>query len=67
MEQERVVAITLSEKEAELFKEFREFQDDFKILLSNSVFSFKNGSIVIHRDDLGKIRKIEMHKVYYKN
>jgi len=67
MEQERIVGITLTEKEAELFKRFRELQDDFKTLLDNSVFSFKNGSIVIHRDDLGKIRKIEMHKVYYKN
>lgn len=67
MEQERVVAITLTEEEAELFKTFREFQNDFSILLNNSVFSFKNGSIVIHRDDQGRIRKIEMHKIYFKD
>jgi hypothetical protein len=61
------VTVILTNEEAELFKRFREFQNDFNILLNNSVFSFKNGSIVIHRDDMGKIRKIEMHKVYFKD
>jgi hypothetical protein len=63
---EKEVTVILTESEAELFKRFREFQDDFNVLLNNSVFAFKNGSIVIHRDDKGVIRKIEMHKIYFK-
>lgn len=67
MEQESTVTIILTQDDAELFKLFREFQDDFKLLLDNSVFSFKNGSVVMHRDSEGQLRKIEMHKIYFKN
>jgi len=61
------ISIILTPEDAELFKKFREFQDDFTIFLENSVFTFKNGSIVIHRDSEGSIRKIEMHKIYFKS
>lgn len=64
---EEIIKVELTVSEAELFKKFREFQDDFSTLLENSVFSFKNGSAVIHRDDQGNIRKIEMHKIYFKS
>ena len=59
--------ITLNTEEARLFKMFREYQDDFTKLLDNNVFSFSNGSVEIHRDNDGKIRKIEIHKISFKS
>ena len=60
------VTIELTKQEAELFKLFREFQSEFELLVRNDVFSMKNGSIEIHKDDLGKIRKILINKIAFK-
>ena len=41
--------IELTEYEIELFKKFRELQTDIEILNDNDFFSFRNGSITVHK------------------
>jgi hypothetical protein len=61
-----MIKIELTNEDADLFKDFRKYQDDFTVMLSNGVFNFKNGSCIIHRDNDGKIRKIEINKISFK-
>ncbi|KUK99146.1 MAG: hypothetical protein XE08_0223 [Parcubacteria bacterium 32_520] len=58
--------IELTEYEIELFKKFREYQDDIQILEENNFFKFKNGSMIIHKNSEGKIMKIENNFIAYK-
>jgi len=60
------VTIFLTPVEAELFKSFREHQTDFMILKSNGIFDLKNGSMTIHKDEKGLVRKIETNQVLFK-
>lgn len=63
---EELTTVYLTTNEAKLFLEFRENQDDFMILKANGIFSTKNGSILIHKDEKGKIRKIETNQILFK-
>lgn len=67
MAEEQKYSIELTEYEIELFKKFREWQDDLELLNDSHFFIFKNGSMEIHRDDKGKIRKIEEHLIPFKS
>ena len=58
--------ISLTDTEAELFKSFREHQTDFMVLKANGIFSLKNGSITIHKDNAGKVRMIETNVIQFK-
>lgn len=60
-----MVTIELSQQDAELFRKFRQYQDDFEMMLRHDVFDFKRGNAVIHRDDKGKLRMIEINQVSY--
>lgn len=61
------ITIFLTPLDAELFKSFREHQTDFMVLKANGIFDLKNGSITIHKDDKGLVRKIEVNQVLFKN
>ncbi len=50
--------IGLSEEDAELFKQFRQYQNDFKLLLENGVFAPLVGSKIIHKNGF-EIKMIE--------
>jgi len=60
------VTIFLTPIDVELFRSFREHQTDFMVLLDNGVFSMKNGSLTIHYDDKGLVRKIESNQIKFK-
>lgn len=55
-----IIRIEISQKDANLFKRFREFQDDFTEMLGAGVFNFKNGMAIITRDNDGTLRDIEI-------
>jgi len=65
MNEQQQTAIYLTNEEAELFKCFRQFQDEFLILKTNGVFNLRNGRVIIHKDSDGKCRKIEVENVTY--
>ncbi len=56
MVKSETVKLELTLEDAELFKKFRQYQDQFKILLDNGVFEALNGSKVIHKS--GSVIKI---------
>lgn len=58
--------VELTEYEIELFKKFREYQTDIEILNDNDFFKFKNGSMVIHKNNDGNIMKIEKNFISFK-
>jgi hypothetical protein len=60
------ITVFLTPIDVELFKSFREHQTDFMVLLNNGVFDMKNGSLTIHYDDKGLVRKIESNQVKFK-
>ena len=64
--QENLFKIELSEYEIELFKKFREYQDDLEILEENNFFKFRNGSLTIHKNNDGRIMKIETNSISFK-
>lgn len=58
--------VELTEYEIELFKKFKEWQTDLELLNDNDFFGFKNGSIIIHKNNEGKIMKIEKNFISFK-
>lgn len=60
------VTITLNPIDAALFLEFRKHQTDFMVLFNNGIFTLKNGSLTIHKDSEGLVRKIEINQVLFK-
>jgi len=58
--------VELTEYEIELFKKFKEWQTDLELLNDNDFFKFKNGSIIIHKNNEGKIMKIEKNFISFK-
>ena len=53
-----LITIQLTKEDAELFKKFREHQDEFKKLLENGVFDFLVGQKILHKSGL-KVSIIE--------
>ena len=53
-----MVTIQLTDEEAELFKQFRQYQFLFQLLLKAGIFTPYNGSKVIHKNG-ATIREIE--------
>lgn len=60
------ITLILTEEDAELFKAFREHQTDFMVLKAHGIFDLIDGSITIHKDHSGMVRKIETHTVSFK-
>jgi hypothetical protein len=58
--------VDLKETDAKLFIKFREYQDDFEILLKAGVFSRKTGKIEIDIGKEGDIMCIKHNEVKYK-
>lgn len=56
------IKIELDEEEAKLFCKFRQYQNDFQILVSSGFFDFKNGVAMSHRDHNGKLRGVEINR-----
>jgi hypothetical protein len=57
--------IYLTPEEAKIFLDFKKYQDEFIVLLSSGVFTLKGGSMTIHKDAEGTVRKIETNKILF--
>ena len=66
MENSQKYKIELTEYEIELFKKFREYQADIKILEENNFFKFKNGKFIIHKNNDGHIMKLENNLISFR-
>jgi hypothetical protein len=53
------IKIFLTPTDAELFKQWQHFYDVFNKLSNSGAFNVKNGSVEIHFDHEGTIKKIE--------
>lgn len=53
------VTLILTTPEAMLFRDFQQFHNTFALMVRQGVFDCKNGSITIHFDSTGTIKKIE--------
>lgn len=60
------ITIFLTPIDVELFKSFRENQTEFMVLKNTGVFDLKNGSMTIHKDSDGIVRKIETNTILFK-
>jgi len=56
----QIIKIELSQQDAEIFKTFCKFRDDFENMLNAGVFEFKNGSATLYRDSNGILKDIEI-------
>lgn len=63
---ENKTPVYLSDEEISLLKKFRQYQNDFEIILSSGFFDFKNGVASCHRDFNGKLRRVEIEKIAFK-
>ena len=60
MDQQTVI---LTNEEAELFKQFRQYQDVFQALLDGGLLNFKNGTITFHYNNEGQIMRFDRQQV----
>lgn len=58
-----LIKIELNHADVELFKRFRQFQDQFETLLTAGVFEPYLGHMSVFKDGTAKIRIIENHTV----
>jgi hypothetical protein len=58
-------AIYLNAQEIELFRSFREHQTEFMVLKGTGIFDLKNGSMTVHKDIDGRVRKIETNQILF--
>jgi len=58
--------IELTNKEAELFKTFREHQDIIELLIVNGVFELKNGKALLSFSSEGKLMNIKTEMVAFR-
>jgi len=54
-----MTTIELDDQDVELFKQYRRYQDKFKLLILSGFFDLKGASGTVHFDSEGHIRKIE--------
>jgi len=60
------IKIILTKSDAELFKSFRQYQDDFQVILTAGAFNFKNGKAMLFRDAQGILRGVVIEQATYK-
>lgn len=62
-----MIKLEITEEDALLFKLFREYQDEFRLLVEHNIFEIKNGSAEIHFDSRGNMASINAHIKVWKN
>ena len=62
----KLVKIELNNQDAKLFKKFRQYQDDFKVILTAGAFEFKNGKAALFRDAQGTLRGVVIEQATYR-
>lgn len=61
-----MVTIELTNKDAELFVQFRKHQNFFMVLIESEIHELKSSSATLHFDADGTLGKIITEKVAYK-
>jgi len=64
-EKTNVVTLELTEIDAETFREYRCYQDNFETLLKAGVFEMKNTTVEIDLDGGGVITNIKRHDLLF--
>lgn len=59
------VTVSLTPQDAELFKLFRQHQDNFQLLLVAGVFDIIAGTVILNFDEHNILRKIEVSSTKY--
>lgn len=54
-----MTTVELDDQDAELFKQYRQHQDKFKLLFQAGFFDLRGASGTVHFDGDGRIRKVE--------
>ena len=65
MSQDAKINIELNFIDAELFKKFRQYQDDFNEFEKSGLFNFRNGEAKVSRDENGILRGIFLNLKMY--
>jgi hypothetical protein len=52
--------VIISKFDIKVIQEMKRISPDVNIMLEAGVFDFKNGKVIIHRDQDGKLRKIDL-------
>lgn len=60
------ISVSLTNEEAENFKEFMRYRILFLTMVEAGAFATKNGQVILHFDSQGNMREIEKHIVVYK-
>ena len=63
VQSETVHEITLSEDDTNALAEYVKYRPLIKLLIERGVFTTRSGSVTIHFDSLGKMRKIDTSHV----
>lgn len=59
------VAVELSNQDAELFKQFCQYHNQFQFLVQNGVFGLKRGFATINFDNDGNISSVQKSEYIY--
>lgn len=65
MKDKDIIAVFIPNEEARRFLLFKQHFDVFNILLDNSVFDIRNGSVALHFDSLGTLQTIQRADILY--
>lgn len=63
--EEQLIQIEITTPEAIAFRQFMQFHSNFMLLVNNGVFNVKDGSVRLHFDHDGNVRKIEREDTLY--
>ena len=58
--------VSLQDDEAELFKQFRQFQDVFSVIVKSGVFNIAGGKATLEFDFEGRLREIKVRNTTYR-
>lgn len=61
-----MIQIELTEQEAGIFRKFRQYQEQFEILLQSGLFEAKKSVVFISKNDKGIITDIDINQKKYK-
>lgn len=61
-----LIKIELTPTECEIFRQFRQYQDTFQIMLNHGVFSVQKGTVTINFDKNGNLGSIDINRMTYR-
>ena len=59
------IAVYLTPEQAESFKKFCQYQNEFETLLANGVFNIKSGKAILNFDPIGIIQTVVIEQLVF--